>query len=57
MECNCVSIVKVETKMYINKKNYQKKKKKELDGQEISKHERFLYIGFFFFFLINNSQG
>ena len=48
MECNCVSIVKVETKMYINKKNYQKKKK-ELDGQEISKHERFLYIGFFFF--------
>ena len=57
MECNCVSMVKVETKMYINKKNYQKKKKKELDGQEISKHERFLYIGFFFFFLINNSQG
>ena len=41
--------------MYINKKNYQKKKK-ELDGQEISKHERFLYIGFFFF-KINYSKG
>jgi len=30
MECNCVSIVKVETKMYINKKNTKKEEEKRI---------------------------